>query len=151
MRKTELEAAFCATTYRVSTPKGFFPLRIGVPAPAFDAFLLGLAAAQHLACDDEPGKASEMCWGIVTAYNPAALFPEEANRLAQERLLDRIQALGWCYLAASNLADDGIWPEEPSYLVLRAGEQQMRALASEFGQLAVVCGRTGSIPKLLWL
>ncbi len=150
MSRAEFEAAFCATTYRVIVPGEDFALRIGVAAPAFDAFLLRLAAQQP-ASDDEPGETTEMCWGIVTAYNPAALLSEQDNCLAQERLLKRIKALGWFFLPASNLADGGVWPVEPSYLVLRADEQRMRVLASEFGQLAVVCGRTGSVPKLLWL
>ena len=150
MSRAELEAAFCATTYRVTVPEGSFALRIGVAAPAFDAFLLRLAT-QWPASDDEPGETTEMCWGIVTAYNPAVLLSEDINRLAQERLLKRIKALGWYFLPSSNLADGDVWPVEPSYLVLRADEQRMRVLASEFGQLAVVCGRTGSVPKLLWL
>lgn len=150
MSRAELEAAFCATTYRVTVPGGAFALRIGVAAPAFDAFLLRLAAQQP-ASDDEPGETTEICWGIVTAYNPGMLLSEEVNRLAQERLLRRIKALGWCFLPASNLADGGVWPVEPSYLVLWADEQRMRVLGSEFGQLAVVWGRTGSVPTLLWL
>lgn len=150
MSLAELEAAFCATTYRVTVPEASFALRIGVPTPAFDAFLLRLAA-QWPASDDEPGETTGMCWGIVTAYNPAVLLSEDLNRLAQERLLKRIKALGWYFLPSSNLADGDVWPVEPSYLVLRADEQRMRVLASEFGQLAVVCGRTGSVPKLLWL
>ncbi|HMW56862.1 MULTISPECIES: DUF3293 domain-containing protein [Candidatus Accumulibacter] len=150
MSLAELEAAFCATTYRVTVPEASFALRIGVPTPAFDAFLLRLAA-QWPASDDEPGETTGMCWGIVTAYNPAVLLSEDINRLAQERLLKRIKALGWYFLPSSNLADGDVWPVEPSYLVLRADEQRMRVLASEFGQLAVVCGRTGSVPKLLWL
>ena len=150
MSRAELEAAFCATTYRVTVPEGSFALRIGVAAPAFDAFLLRLAT-QWPASDDEPGETTEMCWGIVTAYNPAALLSEQVNRLAHKRLLKIIKALGWFFLPASNVSDGGVWPVEPSCLVLWADEQRMRVLGSEFGQLAVVCGRTGSVPKLLWL
>ncbi|MBP6708734.1 MAG: DUF3293 domain-containing protein [Candidatus Accumulibacter sp.] len=152
MRTAALEAAFRATTYRVTTAEASFALRIGVADPAFDAFLLRHAAAvpRPAAADRLPSRA-DVCWGIVTAYNPGALLASAENRVRQRRLQQQLVAGGWCFLSTGHFGDAGDWPEEPGYLILHAEEEQVRRLASEFGQLAVVCGRTGSAPRLVWL
>ena len=149
MRRAALEAAFRATTYRVTVPDGIFCLRIGVAHSAFDTFLLH-QVAPVLPRDEQQREKTGVCWGIVTAYNPGSLRSEDDNRSAQARLYARIVASGWPFLAACNLADDSSWPAEPSYLVF-ADSAQISSLGHEFGQLAVVCGRTGAAPQLIWL
>lgn len=152
MSSAALEAAFRATTYRVATPEGFFFLRIGIVDSAFDDFLLRYGAVDlHLATDGAAGRDAVMCWGIVTAHNPGRLLTDDENRLRHRRLYERIIVSGWRLLEASNIADAAAWPMEPGYLVLRANAEQLRALGQEFGQLAVLFGRTGSAPELLWL
>ncbi|MEF8699770.1 MAG: DUF3293 domain-containing protein [Candidatus Accumulibacter sp. UW26] len=144
MSRATLAAAFQATTYRVETPEGIFSLRIGTLDPVFDAFLL-----RHAVAAAPP--AGAVGWAIVTAHNPGGLLGEDENRLRQKRLRQRILTAGWHFLPACNVADVVGWPLEPSFLLLPADEEQSRALAAEFGQLAVVFGRTGSAPQLLWL
>ena len=136
MRDAALETAFRATTYRVETPDGSFDLRIGLGNPAFDDFLCRQGVSS---------------WGIVTAYNPGIVLPEAKNRLHHEQLQARLQILNWRYLAASNIADSGIWPSEPGFCLLQVEEQSLRALAAEFAQLALVYGETGSVPRLIWI
>lgn len=145
-----LEAAFRATTYRVTVPDGIFCLRIGVADPAFDRILLQQSMPVPPLGEPQREKTGGVCWGIVTAYNPGSLCAEDDNRSAQARLYERIVASGWPFLAACNLADDASWPEEPSYLVL-ADSAQVSCLGREFGQIAVVCGQTGAAPQLIWL
>jgi hypothetical protein len=136
MTSAALEAAFRATTYRVTTPQGLFDLRIGQDAPAFDDFLRGQGADR---------------WTIVSAVNPRArLLSDEQNGLRQTHLRERVSALGYRFLATLNLADADDWPPEPSLLVLQVAEAQARALAREFSQLAVVCADTGCAPRLVW-
>jgi hypothetical protein len=131
-----LEAAFHATTYRVETPGRCFDLRIGKPDPVFDDFL----RAQGVSF-----------WGILTACNPGAVqLPVEENQHRQDKLLARLSELGCKFLAACNIPDGSVWPEEPSCLILQADEEMLRALAGEFSQLAAVCGDVGSTPCLLW-
>lgn len=152
MTRAVLEAAFRATTYRVTTPAGIFSLRIGVADQAFDAFLRHqILCTPHSPGNAENGIGAGSCWGIVTAHNPGRHLSERENRLAQERLRDLIRDSGLPSLAACNLADDDAWPMEESCLVLGADEEQMRGFGSSFGQLAVVCGRIGAAPRLLWL
>ena len=136
MRTAELDAAFRATTYRVRAPEGLFELRIGGPNPAFDDFL----RRQRVSC-----------WGMVTAYNPGGVRCDEDNPLFQRRLQERVQALGWPWLASSIYSDTGEWPVEPGFLLLQVNEDEVCRLASEFSQLACVCGDTGGVPRLIWV
>jgi hypothetical protein len=137
MSKPSLEAAFRATTYRVETSEGPFDLRIGRNDPAFDHFLHGQGVCR---------------WGILTACNPGALhLSAEENQCRQEQLLMRLRALGCLFFAGCNVADQGDWPPEASCLILQLGEDELRTLARAFSQLAVVCGDTGSPPRLLWV
>jgi hypothetical protein len=147
MSRAALDAAFRATAYRVVTPDGIFALRIGVADAQFDVFLSREVASVQRQDSD----AGAICWGIVTAYNPGVLLSAEENQRRQERLRGRIVAAGWRFFSGCNLADDGLWPAEPSCLVLHVDERQMRILGSEFDQIAVVCGRTGTAPRLLWI
>lgn len=152
MSSAGIDAAFRATTYRVTTPEGDFALRIDRLHPAFDDFLSRQSASPLCSpAAGRRGRSPDVCWGVVTAYNPGVRLSDDENRLRQNRLRERIMASGWLFFPACNLADGGFWPEEPSYLVLHLDEERMARLGSEFCQRAVVCGRRGSAPKLLWL
>ena len=136
MRKRALDAAFRATCYRVDCATGVFDLRIGVVNPRFDDFL----------------RARDVrCWGLITAHNPGGVRRDAHNAARQQALLRRIDSLSWPWLPACNLADGGNWPAEPSVLVLGVGEVELRALAAEFFQAAIVCGEVGCAPRLVWL
>ena len=136
MRTEALDIAFRATSYRVETAEGVFDLRIGRPDPAFDDFLRRKGVS---------------CWAVLTACNPGGVRDDDGNRLRQMRLQQRLQTLRWSYSIACNLSDDSTWPEEPGFLLLQVSEQEVRSLASEFSQLACVCGDVGGIPRLVWV
>lgn len=137
MNAAALEAAFRATVYRVEMPEGRFDLRIGVAAAAFDECLRTRDVGR---------------WGIVTACNPGAVrLSDDENRRCQAQLGERLAGLGWTFFAACNLDPEGAWPPEPGCLVLQIEREALCALAAEFSQLAVVCGETGSPPRLLWI
>lgn len=138
MKDTRLEPAFLATTYRVVTPAGIFNLRIGTPDAAFELFLRRQRAAT---------------WGIITACNPGGqLAPDaKANDAATRMLAARIRANGWLGFPSINRADSRDWPDEPGYCVLNAGENDLRQLAEEFGQAAIVFAETGGdSARLVW-
>ncbi|MBK7423862.1 MAG: DUF3293 domain-containing protein [Propionivibrio sp.] len=136
MRTEALDIAFRATIYRVDTAEGIFDLRIGRPDPAFDDFLRRQGVS---------------CWAVLTACNPGGVRDDDGNRLRRMRLQQRLQTLGWSFCSACNLADDRMWPEEPGFLLLQVSEQEVRSLASEFCQLACVCGVVGGAPRLVWV
>lgn len=135
MGSKALATAFRATTYRVETADGVFGLRLGELNPAFDGFLMRHGALR---------------WALLTACNPGAVRQDDENPERQRRLRERIEALGWTSFPSLNIADDGEWPEEPGFLLLHVGEEEVRALGREFSQLACVCGETGAAPRLVW-
>ena len=137
MCSSQLEAAFFATTYRVEAPEANYDLRIGLPNPAFDAFL------------QQQGVAS---WGIITACNPGGMLTLEENAARQAALLDKLNALAWCHFPASNHADSAKWPIEPGFCVLNASVEDLSRLAAEFGQAAIVLGQVGQGGgRLIWI
>ena len=136
MRTEALDVAFRATSYRVDTAEGVFDLRIGRPDPAFDDFLRRQGVS---------------CWAVLTACNPGGVRDDDGNRQRRLRLQERLQTLGWSFSLACNLADDRMWPEEPGFLLLQVSEKQVCSLASEFFQLACVCGDVGGAPRLVWI
>lgn len=136
MRSEDLDAAFRATSYRVDTAEGVFDLRIGRPDPAFDDFLRRQGVS---------------CWAVLTACNPGGVRDDDGNRQRRLRLLERLRTLGWSFSLACNLADDPMWPEEPGFLLLQVSEKEVCSLASEFFQLACVCGNVDGAPRLVWI
>lgn len=143
-----LLAAFTATTYRVSTPGGICDLRIGALHPAFDAEL----SAWQMGQSAETGNGRmAVDWAIITACNPGTQLAEQENIQRQARMQAYIDQRLWAYWPASNLADDGCWPVEASFLLLQVAENEVVALARDFGQLALLVGCQGGSPRLLWI
>ncbi len=136
MPTAALESAFRATCYRVSTALGVFDLRVGMCDEAFERYLCQQGIAD---------------WGIVTAFNPGRRVSAAENRQAQMRLRDKLAASACFFLAACNLAEDGAWPPEESFFIASVNEDWLRALASEFSQLAFICGAAGAAPRLVWI
>lgn len=134
---SHLKTVFRATSYRVETPEACFTLRIGLPAPDFDDYLRWQRIAN---------------WGIVSASNPMALPCAEAENLRlQQDLQAQIKALAWRFLNGVNLADADDWRPEASCVLLAVNEAQVCALGRAFRQAAVVCGDSGSAPRLVFL
>ena len=129
--REELERAYRATTYRVGAR---LALRVGEPNAVLDLLL------SERGLDE---------WAYLTAHNPASvvLAPGE-NRARQEALLGRVA--GYPLLLGEAVADAGDWPPEPSALVLGIRREDALALAREFGQSAILCGRRGGAPALAW-
>lgn len=136
MRTRALESAFRATTYRVNTPDGTFALRIGIPNPEFDDFLSRMEVSD---------------WAVITACNPGGARHDHVNAQRQDRLRNRLRALGWSNYPTNALADDGQWPAEPGFLLMQVRENEVSPLAAEFDQLALVCGDRGAAPRLVWI
>ncbi|WP_291994771.1 DUF3293 domain-containing protein [Candidatus Accumulibacter sp. ACC003] len=127
-------------------------MRIGVADSGFDDFLGRLTTSPERLAALAGGPVDGLVgWGIVTAYNPGSLLSEDQNSLRHLRLYDRLSASRWLFLAGCNVADDNLWPAEPNYLVLDVQPPDIVALGREFGQVAVVWGRRGTAPKLLWI
>jgi len=135
-RRTELEAAYFATSYFVDAPGGRFGIRVGALSPQADA----------LALEDRAST-----WAYVSAYNPGSIRASaEDNRRQACRLEQTVMSLGLRFLGGEGQGDDGAWPAEPSLLVLGVRLEDAVALARRFGQAAFVFGECGRPARLVW-
>lgn len=133
--RSELEAAYRATTYRVFLPGGALDLRIGECCPALEAWLAGSGL---------------VCWAVLTAANPGSrLLSEADNRARQSALEVALLEAGHEPYAAENVPD-GDWPVEESCFVAGLAHDEAMALAERFGQNAFVYGESGEAPRLVW-
>lgn len=137
-----LQAAYGATAYRVWLPAGglgeVVELRVGQACPALSRHLAG-----------QPGG-----WMVITASNPGSRRLSAAeNRARQEALAGLLRSLNLPFLAAENVADDGLWPVEPGFFVAAPvlDRELARALGQRWGQLAVLYGDgPDGAAELLW-
>jgi uncharacterized protein DUF3293 len=131
-----LEAAYRATSYFVDGPTGRFAVRVGRASPEADA----LAEAHGAAT-----------WAYITAHNPgSAPARPDRNEARQHELEEAVAEAGYRSYRGEGKGDDGVWPAEPSLLVLGIGEADAAALARRFGQAALVFGERGGPARLLW-
>ena len=134
-KKTELAAAYAATTYRIYLPEGALNLRIG---EASDKLARWLEAAGH-------GE-----FAVITAWNPGSeRCSAAANAERQAQLACDLLEAGYECLAAEN-QPDGDWPVEESVFVPGMALDEALALAEDYGQLAVVQGAVDGLPLLRW-
>ena len=131
-----LARAYLSTTYRVDAPGEPIALRVGRHSGALDRLLR---------------QRGVQTWAFVTACNPHSLhLPEWRNLVRQRRLRALCRQLGFSALPGAGVGDGPDWPPEPSLLVLRIGRARARRLACLFGQNAIVAGRRGRLPELVW-
>jgi Protein of unknown function (DUF3293) len=131
-----LAAAYLSTTYRIDAPSGPIALRVGEGSGALDRLLK---------------RRGVRIWAFVTACNPQSRrLPGWGNLARQRRLQALTRRLAFQTLPGAGVGDNPAWPAEPSLLI--AGIRRARAcrLARLFGQNAIVAGRRGKPPELVW-
>lgn len=136
-KTTELEAAYCSTTYRVFLPGGVCDLRPGV-------------ASETLRCWLETAGASR--FAVLTAHNPGSRPVDAAHNAARQAQLecDLLEA-GYEPYAGENVADDQTWMDEESCFVADISLPEALALGEKYGQNAIVCGGDDGVPELVWI
>lgn len=136
MQQAALGEAYRRTTYRVFTATQPVDMRIGVVNPALDA-LLQTHGVRTCA--------------FVTASNPRSQqHPDEQNALRNEAMMQSLRAEGWSCLDALGLPDRPDWTPEQSILILGITRRSAVALARRWQQNAIVYGRRGEPPELVW-
>ena len=137
LTKTELAAAYRATTYRVFLPGGYADLRIGEANEVLSAWL------------ERTGVEG---FAIITAYNPGSNpMPAEKNAEQQSKLECDLLEGHYEPYAGENVPDnDGSLVEETCF-VPDITQEDACALAEDFGQYAIVCGGADGIPQLIWI
>jgi Protein of unknown function (DUF3293) len=135
--RSDLDAAYRATTYRVFLPGGCCDLRVG-------------ALSETLRCWLETAGASQ--FAILTAQNPGSQpLDEEENRLRQAQLECDLLEAGYEPFVGENVADLGDWPGEESCFVAGITLDEALALAAKYGQNALICGIADGLPQLVWV
>lgn len=134
--RTELEAAYRATTYRVFLPGGALDLRVDAAHPALAAWLAENGVQR---------------WAILTAFNPRSEPRPEAENRERQAALEVVLLEDGCEpFAGENVADDGAWPAEESCFVPGIEAAAAVELAARFGQNAILCGGADGLPRLVW-
>lgn len=91
-------------------------------------------------------------WSIVTPCNPRSqplTGAGNAQRLKTLYAELALQRLRW--VATLNRDPAGHWPDEPGVLLCDQTPGLAEALGRRFGQNAIVDGRPGAAPRLVWL
>jgi len=132
-----LLAAYWAAHYKVTGTATPFGLRVGQPS----AELAALHRANGVNCS-----------AFITAWNPRSVATSgNLNRASQQRLESQLTAMGLAFLAGIGEDPAGVWPGEPSALVLGISRSEAERVGRAFGQLAIVWSGEPAIPELVVL
>ena len=130
--RARLEDAYRKTTYAAGLS---LKLRVGEPHGFLDDMLDFRGLEEY---------------AYLTAWNPGSQKLSDAeNRERQDKLKARLKGKHPMVEGVAT-ADDGAWSEE-SVLVLGIPRADALALAREFGQAALLAGRKGGAPELVWV
>ena len=135
-RRSELEAAYLATEFEVEFPSGSVKFKIGASSPP----LLEMLA-----------KAQFSSWGLITPFNPdSVVLSVEENRARLDKFCQELASLQVvCYVAYGH-DPTGEWLAERGYLIGNLKLDDYRMLGIKWGQAAVVVGKDGGVPQLIW-
>ena len=90
-------------------------------------------------------------WAFLTAYNPNSTpIPDSKNLKRQSQLIDRLNAAKYRYLNGYGTSESGDWPPEASLFVADIDRNEAMAIARDFGQHAILYGRSGGDAELVW-
>jgi hypothetical protein len=130
-----LLTAYLAAHYRVTGAAPPFVLQVGRRS----AELASLHLANRVNCS-----------AFITAWNPRGVAaPESLNRASQQRLESELAATGHTLLAGIGEDPAGVWPGEPSILVLGISRGEAERVGRRFGQLAIVWSGESATPELV--
>lgn len=125
--------AYLHTTYHVFEPA--IIIRIGEPSPALDDLL-----KQH----------RQAGWAFITAFNPASEILSDAENLKRhEQLLKAVHP--YIFFEGEGRGENPPWKPERSLLVIGIDPNTATRIGSEFGQNAIVVGKSGEPAELLLL
>lgn len=129
--------AYKATTYRVYLPGGGLDLRIGQASEKLCIWLKGEGATTY---------------AIISGFNPNnCLATAEQNAEYQSELECVLIEGNYEPYTGENIPDVANAPLEETCFVADIELDDAVALAEEFGQNAIVFGRVGDAPGLVWI
>jgi Protein of unknown function (DUF3293) len=90
------------------------------------------------------------CAALMTAHNPAGRQRADSLNTASQAMLEaRLLQGGYTMMRATAFDPSGGWPPEASLFVPGISQADAMALASDFGQLAILWSTADSIPRLV--
>ncbi|MBX7056389.1 MAG: DUF3293 domain-containing protein [Pyrinomonadaceae bacterium] len=133
---TDLAEMYRLAVYVVEDGDTRFVIRLGQENRGLDAHLAGRSVS---------------CWAFLTAYNPNSTpTPEKLNLEAQARLAERLTRCGYTFLRGYGTSESGDWPPEASFFVEGIPRTVALEIGRDFGQSAILWGRSGGSAELLW-
>lgn len=91
-------------------------------------------------------------WAIITPCNPRSVRArEELNLFYCNELRYELEQGGGEWFKALNRDPDGLWPDEPGFLVVDADRPWLMDLGRRFQQNALVAAKLHEAPRLIWL
>jgi len=134
-----LDALYRRTRYVALLDAAQLDLRIGLADPAADERLRREAGCLR-------------AWAMVTPCNPRSRPLSEADNAARyDAMRADLAAMGQRFVAAVGRDPDGQWPDEPGFLLVDPPDPLAVELAERWDQNAIVTGRPGEAPALLWV
>ena len=128
-------AGLSATSYWVRHVPAFC-IRVGAASDALDALLAAHGADT---------------WAFITAHNPHSQRQSAQENARRERALRaELARQGLASVHCDGVADDGTWPTEQGQLIFGIAPTAAVALGRAFGQNAILVGRHGELPRLLF-
>ena len=137
--RADWEAAYLRTEYRVELPAGHLIMRVGLHQADDDRRLTQEAGIQTH-------------WAIVTACNPGSQACGVAeNERLQDELSEAARRLDLLCIGSVNRDPRAEWPDEPGFLLCDPPPGLAEELGRQFRQNAILAGRLGEAPQLVWL
>jgi len=89
-------------------------------------------------------------WAFLTAYNPESTRRgSKENERRQASMRAQLASSGYTLLASEGRDASGLWPPEPSVLVLGISRREARQVGRQYGQLAILVGHRGFPGRLV--
>ena len=132
-----LDLAYHQALYQVFSEHETISIRVGRSNPILDQLL------QHHGHNQ---------WALITAYNPySRSLTAQANQWRNDRLAKDLWSLYLPVFRAVGQDDAGQWPAEESFFVIGLRQKEAIALGQKYDQNAILVGKRGHAPQLLWI
>lgn len=137
--KEALDALYRRTCYVALLDDAELELWIGRADPAADERLRREAGCLR-------------AWAMVTPCNPRSRPLSDADNAARyDAMRADLAAMGQRFVRAVGRDPSGQWADEPGFLLVDPPETLAVELAERWDQNAIVTGRPGEAPTLLWV
>ena len=88
----------------------------------------------------------------ITAWNPfGEKISDDENHIAEQKLITEIESRDLSYLKGESIDQSGLWPAEPSLLILGISLESAKALVKKYHQDGFIYIGNDTKPQLILL